>query len=341
MQRFSVNLSVLFVFIITLLLQSNVWAKARLYVKTSPSNSIITIWNIKQKFKQGIRLPAGNYNVQVHKAGYQAYRKNIYIGKNNKHLNIRLHRKQSKSSRVHVQKSQPLYVHVQNVPLAMVKIQILNINPKFKQGILLKAGKYKIKISAAGYVDYRKTVEVGNHSVNLEMNLTAEQANFDNQYKGNTDESLTSDQYPVYISVVPEDATIKLLNIKPRFYQGILLSSGKYLLEVSKKGYQKNKQWFEIDNNFNYVNVVLKQKGAVGKQYIKKSHSVKKRTYQLNISTYPVNAQVYILNTQQIYYPKMHLKSGRYLLQISHPLYNVYQQWVEISDADVHFEIHL
>ena len=328
-----------------LMLQQNTWAKARLYVKSSPKNSIITIWNIKQKFHQGMHLPAGNYDLQIHKAGYKAYRKTIYVGKNTKYINVRLHPKNEKKHSIKAsvsKKSYPLYVYVQNVPLSQVKIQILNINPKFKQGILLKSGHYKLKITAAGYRDYRKTVKINHKGVDLEMDLVEENAVYDSTIIGNSDETLAVDmQYPVYISTSPKETEIKILNIKPRFYQGIQLPAGKYLLEVSKKGYIKQKQWFEIIDNYAYVDVSLKQGNNTATRKHASSVIQQPSKYQLSIVTRPLNAQVYILNIQQPYTPKMRLKSGHYLLQISAPYYASYQQWIEIVDADVHLEIQL
>ena len=37
--------------------------------------------------------------------------------------------------------------------------------------------------------------------------------------------------------------TIKILNIKPRYYNGIWLKTGKYHIEVSKEGYKPHRQW--------------------------------------------------------------------------------------------------
>lgn len=45
----------------------------------------------------------------------------------------------------------------------------------------------------------------------------------------------------------PEDALVRILNIKPKFYQGIELPPGKYLIEVSAQQYKMSKTWIIIN----------------------------------------------------------------------------------------------
>jgi formylglycine-generating enzyme required for sulfatase activity len=46
----------------------------------------------------------------------------------------------------------------------------------------------------------------------------------------------------ISIQTYPENATVKILNISPKFYQGIKLSPGDYHLEVSAPGYKSQKK---------------------------------------------------------------------------------------------------
>jgi len=50
----------------------------------------------------------------------------------------------------------------------------------------------------------------------------------------------------MYVGTEPKNAIIKILNIKPKFEQGIELKPGKYLLKVSKNGYETKKIWVSI-----------------------------------------------------------------------------------------------
>lgn len=48
------------------------------------------------------------------------------------------------------------------------------------------------------------------------------------------------------IVATPADATIKIMNISPEFYQGIRLVPAKYDIQVSKKGFNPERRWVEL-----------------------------------------------------------------------------------------------
>jgi len=50
----------------------------------------------------------------------------------------------------------------------------------------------------------------------------------------------------LFVRIEPEGARIRILNIKPKFYQGIVLKSGSYHIEVSADGYKMKKIWIKI-----------------------------------------------------------------------------------------------
>lgn len=53
--------------------------------------------------------------------------------------------------------------------------------------------------------------------------------------------------------VAPKGSSIKILNIKPKYYDGIELESGNYLLEVKKSGYESFKKWIKVDKALIYT----------------------------------------------------------------------------------------
>lgn len=55
-------------------------ATSKLYVDATPANARIRIMNIKPKFRQGMKLPAGDYKVVVTAVGYAKYLKWIKLG---------------------------------------------------------------------------------------------------------------------------------------------------------------------------------------------------------------------------------------------------------------------
>lgn len=45
----------------------------------------------------------------------------------------------------------------------------------------------------------------------------------------------------------PEDARIRIMNIKPKYEEGIELDEGKYDIEVTKDGYLTYRKWVAVD----------------------------------------------------------------------------------------------
>ncbi|WP_457745406.1 hypothetical protein [Sulfurimonas sp.] len=61
----------------------------------------------------------------------------------------------------------------------------------------------------------------------------------------------------------PKKATIKILNIKPKYHKNIILKEGKYLIEVSKPSYKKVKKWISLHKNLIYKVTLIKKTDSV------------------------------------------------------------------------------
>jgi formylglycine-generating enzyme required for sulfatase activity len=48
------------------------------------------------------------------------------------------------------------------------------------------------------------------------------------------------------VETVPEEATVRILNIKPRFFQGMELEPGSYHVEVAAEGYETERRWIDL-----------------------------------------------------------------------------------------------
>jgi WD40 repeat protein len=59
-----------------------------------------------------------------------------------------------------------------------------------------------------------------------------------------TEEKVQTGQ--LYVETAPENARVRIINIKPKFYQGIELEPGRYLLDVSAEGYESQERWIEL-----------------------------------------------------------------------------------------------
>jgi formylglycine-generating enzyme required for sulfatase activity len=51
---------------------------------------------------------------------------------------------------------------------------------------------------------------------------------------------------PFTVKTNPEDARVRILNIGPKYHDGIQLAPGRYHIEVTKRGYEKQHKWFEL-----------------------------------------------------------------------------------------------
>jgi len=61
----------------------------------------------------------------------------------------------------------------------------------------------------------------------------------------------------LFVKTNPLNANIRILNIRPVFYQGISLHPGKYRLEVKKNGYKKYDKWLSITEGQNIFEINL------------------------------------------------------------------------------------
>ncbi len=88
-----------------------------------------------------LKLPAGSHRVQVKKEGYDTYRTNVEITSS---------RLASLEAYLTVQSPKKGRLYVTTTP-SNTRVRILNIGPKFHQGIELHPGDYHVEVAAPGY----------------------------------------------------------------------------------------------------------------------------------------------------------------------------------------------
>ncbi len=106
---------------------------------------------------------------------------------------------------------------IQTTPLD-AKIQILNIQPRYSDAIVLVEGKYHIKVSKKGYISRSFWIDLDR---DVSYSVT-----------------LSPGPFALTIKSSPSDAKVQILNIKEVYHAGIELPKGKYKIRVSKKGYE-------------------------------------------------------------------------------------------------------
>lgn len=76
--------------------------------------------------------------------------------------------------------------------------------------------------------------------------------------------------YPIYVKVSPENATIRILNIGPKYYPGIRLLPGRYHVEVTNKGYDPKTEWVTLSSKRLSLDVNLRKIPVVGAVFYNK-----------------------------------------------------------------------
>ena len=96
-------------------------------------------------------------------------------------------------------------------------------------------GTHRITIKTKGYPDWSELVNVepGKRvTVNAQFRSEAKNA--------------VSQESRLYVDTDPENATVKIMNIGPKYRRGMLLSPGSYHVKVSATGFKSKDQWIQL-----------------------------------------------------------------------------------------------
>ena len=69
--------------------------------------------------------------------------------------------------------------------------------------------------------------------------------------------------YALTIKTTPSNAVVKIMNIKPSYYDGIKLKSGNYRIEISARGYDTQKETVRFSNKDKILYIALSKKVAL------------------------------------------------------------------------------
>jgi formylglycine-generating enzyme required for sulfatase activity/serine/threonine protein kinase len=143
-----------------------------LWITTTPSNAQVDILDIDPRYSAGMSLKLGRYRIKVQAAGYQQKIEYVDIRSGNNNASIKL---------------QPQVVEIQKAPetgqlwIAITpshgQVTLLDIEPSYSAGMKLKQGRYRVKLTAAGYQEKIETIEVGSGDNNVRVTLTRKALN--------------------------------------------------------------------------------------------------------------------------------------------------------------------
>nr|VFJ46400.1 MAG: Formylglycine-generating enzyme, required for sulfatase activity, contains SUMF1/FGE domain [Candidatus Kentron sp. DK] len=64
-------------------------------------------------------------------------------------------------------------------------------------------------------------------------------------------------EFPLTVRVEPMDATVRIMNIRSRYRDGILLAPGRYDIEVAREGYVSSRQWITMEAEEKTIGIEL------------------------------------------------------------------------------------
>lgn len=265
--------------------EERVKGRSRLFVRPIPDDATVRILNIAKKFDQGLELGPGDYVVEVKKKGVGEVVRTVTINRGEDlTLTVDITPQAAEAAtetppatstpaetsppaeEVPAQEAvaappaaepeqtsnDPGRLYVKTDP-DQATVKLLGIDPKFKQGIKLPPGPYRIQVSKEGYQTTEIMADVyADKDTRVSITLvsdTPEPAAFPPAAvaDGKTVSAPAGKQKErLYVVSIPADAQIRVLNIAPKFQQGIEVGSGKFEVEVSAEGYEVQVRMVEV-----------------------------------------------------------------------------------------------
>jgi len=119
-----------------------------------------------------------------------------------------------------------------NVPEAKVLVDGREIGRTPLSDATVSPGEHRIRVEKSGYEPYRKRIRINEgRSMSLYVDLSVAQPR----------------NGRLYVETEPEGARVTILNIRPRFHQGMELTPGRYHVEVFSDGYETKKMWIKLE----------------------------------------------------------------------------------------------
>ncbi len=137
----------------------------------------------------------------------------------------------------------------------------------------ISPGPHKITVKKRGYTAYEKQIDVeSGRSVSMYVDLNPEAA----------PATRAAQPARLFVETTPEDATVKILNIKPKFYQGIPLEAGSYHVQVTAPEHRPKAMWISVDaGEDKNMSIQLEDIVVAKKVEVDKKINVQKETGQI------------------------------------------------------------
>jgi formylglycine-generating enzyme required for sulfatase activity len=94
----------------------------------------------------------------------------------------------------------------------------------------------------------------------------------------------------LFVETTPENARIRIRNIKPKFYQGIQLEPGRYHVEVSKNGYKTKELWVKLEAGEDKRRDIRLERAAVSWQGHRMTNSIGMAFVKISPGTFTIGS---------------------------------------------------
>ena len=244
-----------------------------LTVKTDPPSANVRLLNSPTPYQPGVRLPSGNYDIEVTQSGYATRKESVRIADRDVALNIAL----EKAKYGLTVRSEP----------ADAQIRLLNSPIAYQPGVQLVPGDYQLEVTRDGYASHKFPLKIVDSEVTVPVTLSKL-------------ESPRPVQYRLTVQVDPPQAKVRLLNEKTEYRPRVELAPGSYTVEVSQSGYETRQVAVRIVDSDVTVPVAL----------TKQPEPERPTLYRLTVRADPANARVRLLGVRPSYQPGIQLAPG-------------------------------
>ncbi|MCB1794318.1 MAG: hypothetical protein KDJ70_07795 [Candidatus Competibacteraceae bacterium] len=266
-----------------------------LTVKTDPPSANVRLLHSPTPYQPGVRLPSGNYDIEVTQSGYATRKESVRIADRDVALNIAL----EKAKYGLTVRSEP----------ADAQIRLLNSPIAYQPGVQLVPGDYQIEVTRDGYASHKFPLKIVDSEVTVPVTLSKL-------------ESPQPVQYRLTVQADPPQAKVRLLNEKTEYRPRVELAPGSYTVEVSQSGYETRQVAVRIVDSDVTVPVALVKQPEPSE-------------YQLTVRADPADAQIRLRGIRATYRPGVRLPPGNYTVEVSRSGYETKQVAVRIVDGDV------
>ncbi|MDG4555599.1 MAG: PEGA domain-containing protein [Candidatus Competibacter sp.] len=275
-----------------------------LTIKTDPAGAGVRLLNSQTPYQPGIRLPSGNYEIEVTQPGYATRKEAVRIADRDVTLNIALEKAK-------------YGLTIRSEPTDAL-IRLLSSSTAYQPGVQLPPGEYQIEVTRDGYASRRFPVRIVDSEVTVPVTLAKL-------------EPARPVQYRLTVRVEPPQAKVRLLNERTEYRPGVELNPGSYTVEISQAGYETRQVAVRIVDSDVTVPVSL----------AKQPEPERPTLYRLTVRADPANARIRLLGIRPVYQPGIQLAPGSYTVEVSQSGYETREVTVRIVDSDVTVPVSL